>query len=295
VPESLPDTPDTGPDGAEPDVAGDLPPQPDVADVAHPPDVPAELPLPDAADDVLTDGVADAADAPGPADAPDVPLQPDTPDVPRPVCEDDCKVAPPPTCEDGIMTSYGAPGACIDGACSWPTQTVTCDQGCDGNVCAGDPCEGVDCSTPPGPCFAAGSCSGGTCTFPYADGAACDDGRKCTTDDACASGTCAGRPVACGDPPQPKCLDEFTLVRYGVGECDPETGECAFPEEPASCGAGCVDGACVDAFVLLDRGFTPAGSVAMSAGDLVGACVAPGWVGGIATGGGLTLVGGFEP
>jgi MYXO-CTERM domain-containing protein len=61
------------------------------------------------------------------------------------------------------------------------------------------------------------------------DGAACQDGKLCTTD-ACKAGLCVGTPVVC------KALDQCHVA----GTCNPSTGVCSSPLKPV--GSTCDDG-----------------------------------------------------
>jgi hypothetical protein len=82
---------------------------------------------------------------------------------------------------------------------------VGCDDGdpctvtdeCSSGVCAGTP---KACDSPPSPsvCYESkGTCSAGTCSYGFADGASCDDGNACTQGDTCSSGVCAGTAPSC--------------------------------------------------------------------------------------------------
>ncbi|NOK18538.1 kelch repeat-containing protein [Corallococcus carmarthensis] len=114
-------------------------------------------------------------------------------------------------CEAPPGQCYQSAGSCSDGSCSYAYKTAgaSCDDGdactlgetCNGSGgCAGTP---VSCTTPPGQCYqAAGTCSGGTCSYALkAAGTACDDGNAGTVNDVCSgAGSCAGV-VACTTPP----------------------------------------------------------------------------------------------
>jgi hypothetical protein len=88
-------------------------------------------------------------------------------------------------------------------------------------------------------CHVAGTCDPltGTCSNPARpNGAACDDGDRCSRSDTCRAGVCTGgNPVACAAPDQ--C--------HAAGACDPATGGCSSPARPD--GAPCSDGdACTE-------------------------------------------------
>ncbi len=74
------------------------------------------------------------------------------------------------------------------------------------------------------------------------DGMACDDADPCTMNDRCLSGSCAGTPLACADPPVPTCVDAQTLRRYSTGAC--ALGACQYQTTDSVCLAGCQNGAC---------------------------------------------------
>lgn len=75
-------------------------------------------------------------------------------------------------------------------------------------------------------------------------GAPCDDGNACTSDDACASGVCAGTAA-------PPCADPQNCQL--AGSCDYLTGSCVYPPKPCPAANGCklagtcnaADGKCV--------------------------------------------------
>ncbi|MBN9685632.1 MULTISPECIES: kelch repeat-containing protein [unclassified Corallococcus] len=143
-------------------------------------------------------------------------------------------------CEAPPGQCYQSAGTCSDGSCSYAYKAAgaQCDDGdactlgetCNGaGGCAGTP---VSCSTPPGQCYqAAGTCSGGTCSYaPKAAGTACDDGNAGTINDVCSgSGSCAGV-VACTTPPDACHGSPGTY----------SNGACTYPLRPAgtSCGPG---------------------------------------------------------
>jgi hypothetical protein len=67
----------------------------------------------------------------------------------------------------------------------------------------------------------------GTCSAPGKTGQPCDDGDRCTLDDACNAGLCAGTRVDCADG----------NVCDGEETCDPATGRCR-PGTPLVCDDG---------------------------------------------------------
>jgi hypothetical protein len=69
---------------------------------------------------------------------------------------------------------------------------------CQSGACEGSP---NPCDSPPSPavCYQpTGTCADGSCSYEYADGASCDDGNGCTTNDRCMAGACAGE-ASCAD------------------------------------------------------------------------------------------------
>lgn len=107
-----------------------------------------------------------------------------------------------------------------------------------------DPCGGVQCVQPPSSCYASiGTCSNGACSYPYQNGAACDDGDPCTIQDACASGVCKATPVMCNAPPPAICQTPTTARTYlPAGACS--LGACGYPFSDTVCAFGCNAGQC---------------------------------------------------
>jgi hypothetical protein len=102
----------------------------------------------------------------------------------------------------------------------------------------------LDCECAPRVC--ADTCTGA------ADGTACDDDDKCTTDGACSAGVC--------QPGAPRCADGTPVdaCNAQTGACDAETGACFTDPEPAgtSCGDGSqcdVGGVCVAVTVVINE------------------------------------------
>ncbi len=168
------------------------------------------------------------------------------------------------TCDDGNPCTSG--DACKDGTCAGPTST--CD---DGKPCTTDSCDKTsgNCSwvaasgacDDGNPCTAGeacsnGSCAGGTakncddkdpCSIDSCDPKSgcvyavnqakppCDDGSKCTANDACVQGKCTGTATNCDDG--------NVCTTDG---CDPITGNCSLLANTLPCTSAdkCVAAAC---------------------------------------------------
>lgn len=143
-------------------------------------------------------------------------------------CTADMCDATTATCQNLAVPGCGAPCAAH----------ADCD---DGNECTVDTCVAAECEHELAPgcgsqcstdadCFDANpctvdTCQAGGCFFDLVvDGAACDDGDPCTTNDACTAGVCAGAPLNCDDG------NACTL-----DSCDSATGTCVHVNDPA-CG-----------------------------------------------------------
>ncbi|MFO0745391.1 MAG: hypothetical protein U1F43_06925 [Myxococcota bacterium] len=126
------------------------------------------------------------------------------------------------TSTDDVAVSCEADAACDD------HDPCTAD-----DRCVDARCKGTAKVCTPTACQASGACdpSDGQCHFvDRDDGDVCDDGLKCTRDDACKSGVCAGEAVVC------EALDAC----HTAGVCEPATGACANPN--ADFGSPCDDG-----------------------------------------------------
>ncbi len=157
-----------------------------------------------------------------------------------------CTTPPAPVCLSGSQSiTHDAQGTCNGGLCVYASHTTTCPSGpCTNGVCTSDPCSGITCATPPSVCYtSAGACSGGSCSYPYADGTTCNDGNACTTNDSCNTGDCKGAPVACDSPPASTCVNTSTLKSYASsGVCS--IGACSYTYSFVDCPAGCANDAC---------------------------------------------------
>jgi hypothetical protein len=118
------------------------------------------------------------------------------------------------TCNDGNPNTTN--DVCLSGACGGA------------NLCAGVTCAALD------QCHDVGTCAPatGVCSNPNkVNGAACNDGNPCTTNDTCQAGACnGGPPVTCA------ALDQCHVA----GSCDQATGMCSNPHKAD--GAACDDG-----------------------------------------------------
>jgi hypothetical protein len=152
-----------------------------------------------------------------------------------------CDTAPENVCiSSSQLKTYDQVGACNGGLCTYASHVITCGAGgCSNGACVTDPCANVTCNSPPSGCFAAqGTCSNGSCTYPYADGASCNDSNACTSSDSCQSGVCLGVPKTCNTPPPNVCENATTLKVYATsGACS--AGTCSYSYGYASCAGGC--------------------------------------------------------
>jgi hypothetical protein len=130
-----------------------------------------------------------------------------------------CNQPPGPYCQGDTAIRPLPNGTCSAGACTYPTSSSLCPQGCLGGSCLGDPCQGVACSSPPAAvCFdsstrtvfsSPGTCSGGTCSYRSVN-------------------------APCNAPPAAVCFDAATAFRYGpVGRCD--GGFCLYEGRKEEC------------------------------------------------------------
>jgi hypothetical protein len=185
------------------------------------------------------------------------------------------------TCQNGACTGTAivcpAPGACqyavvcdpSTGLCPAPTSKPDGTACSDGNACTlGDTCQGGVCKGQssvvcplPDQCHTAGTCNPttGTCSNPIkANGAACEDGNPCTSNDTCQNGACqAGSAVVCTAP------DACHLP----GNCDPKTGACVNAPTKAD-GTACSDGnACTSGDACQAGVCTPTSSITCAPPD----------------------------
>ena len=209
------------------------------SDDATPPDSPADTAT-DTATDIGLDTAADAftddapdtapADTAASADAASADAGHDQ-DTTAPECTvvGDCNNKGPAgecrgwACNDGSCTKVGIPddsvcnkdddkckpGLCQLGACKWAP--ATCPDATP-NDCVADTCDP-----------ASGSCTKAT----LSDGAACDDGDECTTNDACKAGKCGSQTNTCDCAKDLDCAgkDDANLCN-GTLYCDATTHKC---------------------------------------------------------------------
>ncbi len=158
-----------------------------------------------------------------------------------------CDTPPAAVCNGSSQAiTHDQQGSCVGGLCSYKEHVVTCSGGpCVNGACTSDPCAGVTCNAPPSVCYTAtgATCSNGSCSYPFDDGASCDDGNACTTNDTCATGACKGTPIACSAPPANMCANGSTLKAYAPhGTCG--AGKCSYSYSFVDCPSGCANGAC---------------------------------------------------
>jgi hypothetical protein len=157
-----------------------------------------------------------------------------------------CESPPANVCISGTqLKAYDQTGACNGGLCTYASHVITCGNGgCVNGACVTDPCANVTCNSPPSGCFASpGTCQNGSCTYPYANGASCNDNNSCTSNDACQSGVCFGAPKTCNTPPPNVCENASTVKVYVAnGSCS--AGTCSYSYGYASCANGCANGQC---------------------------------------------------
>lgn len=141
-----------------------------------------------------------------------------------------CQDAPPESCKDGSLTTFGA-GRCVAGACTYESKTTPCPYGCRAGACLPkpDPCAGIRCETPPRPI-----CRDGQTLTVYGELGKCVDGQ------------CAypSRDQACATPPSNFCADTQNLILYAAdGLCRDNT--CTYPSRLIRCPNGCASGRCL--------------------------------------------------
>jgi hypothetical protein len=166
-----------------------------------------------------------------------------------------CDRPPMSECVDGdTLRVWDSTGLCDDGQCSYEQHDLDCP-----NCPSCDPCEGVTCDDPPSSCFtAAGTCTGGSCSYGFANGESCNDGDACTDDDSCDTGVCAGTPKTCTTPPAATCVGANTLRTYASsGTC--AGGTCSYSHTDDNCAAGCQAGACVGQWTPTSTAACPEG------------------------------------
>ncbi len=163
-----------------------------------------------------------------------------------------CNTPPAAVCSSSAnLTTYSSSGTCSNGSCSYNSSVNACPFGCSNGACSADPCIGVTCNTPPGvTCSpsgeretyaAAGSCSGGTCSYKPTD-------APCGSNQACSAGTCAvcAANASCGanctacSGATPACLKSGNTsscvgcatssdCTAAAAACDPSTHKCVPP------------------------------------------------------------------
>ena len=173
---------------------------------------------------------------------------------PAPVeCVDDCFLPPAPACRNNQAVTFGLPGTCQQGVCTYVENATTCTFGCANGRCLPDPCEDVFCNRPPAAwcegdiavtSSRTGVCENGFCEYGVSRfscasiGQFCDDGA-CVEIDPCEG-------VFCQTPPRSVCgADGDSVISFSAGQC--REGECSFRQTTTECsapGESCVEGAC---------------------------------------------------
>jgi Tol biopolymer transport system component len=136
---------------------------------------------------------------------------------------------------DGLRCNDGDPctanDACVAGTCAGAPIEVD-----DGNPCTDDFC------TP----------AGGIVHANKPDGAACNDGNRCTGNDQCSSGACVGTPVPVDDGNF--CTDDACSQLLGVIHTPKADGLRCNDADPCTENEACIAGVCAGAPVAVDDG-----------------------------------------
>ena len=170
-------------------------------------------------------------------------------------CTNGLCIGVPKVCSDGIFCTSDA---CVDGNCVYLASDVTCNDGdacTSGDACSGGACTGsasVICNDNNGCTYDSCNPTTGCKFFPTTD--TCDDGNVCTSNDACASGTCSGTPYNCDDGNA--CTTETCVPGGDLPSCDTKK-----VEDGTACSAAtvCEAGVCVS-------GASPGGMVSLTGG-----------------------------
>ena len=129
-----------------------------------------------------------------------------------------CTNPPASTCVGGSVRTYGSPGTCSGGTCSYAFTDTVCANGCSGGACNAPSCGGVTCNTPPaGSCtsannlrtyYPAGTCAGTTCYYVSYD-ISCSQG--------CLNGACIAGSWTLESGPYGNTFRETNVVYDGTG------------------------------------------------------------------------------
>ncbi|HYQ28551.1 MAG TPA: SUMF1/EgtB/PvdO family nonheme iron enzyme [Polyangiaceae bacterium] len=157
-----------------------------------------------------------------------------------------CNTPPASDCTSASqLEAYDTTGACVDGACSYPSHVIEC--ACHNGACSVDPCLSLTCASPPIPSCqspstlttyaALGSCEAGSCSY-QANESACSFG--------CDAGACKPDPcdaVTCNQPPAAICKSATVKTSYAPsGVC--AGAVCSYAAIDTACDFGCAQGAC---------------------------------------------------
>ena len=185
----------------------------------------------------------DTAPTDAPEDTAEVTPGEVSPDTAAATCttDEECQAA----WKDQVFPCH-APACGASGACEWQAvaDAEACDDGndctendaCLDGQCVGDP---RICDAGSDPCVSAACVRGQGCQ-PVNTQAWCDDGDRCTVNDACADGTCkAGQAIVCDD------ANPCTSDACDAGACvfTPKEGACD-DLNPCTTGDACLGGAC---------------------------------------------------
>jgi hypothetical protein len=157
-------------------------------------------------------------------------------------------------CANGQMDGDESDIDCGGPACNdcGVGQMCLVNEDCDTAVCMGNVCVMPECAKDEDCAGVADACNSGVCDLqtltcakmPANEGMACEDADLCTSGELCAAGVCGG-----GLPKDCVAFDSFC----GIGQCDPQDGQCKAGPNPMQDGKDCDDSnACTDATVCAD-------------------------------------------
>ncbi len=171
-------------------------------------------------------------------------------------CDDGNACTNNDVCWSGVCTAGAGAPKCADGnpctddtcnakaGCTFAHNTAPCS---DGDGCTiGDACAGGACAAgKPESCNDGNPCTTDSCLkakgcIHAINGAACDDGQACTSQDTCSGGVCKGKPGGCDD--QNPCTDDACTA---AGACTHNANSLGCDDgDPCTSGDKCMLGAC---------------------------------------------------